>query len=197
MTFFALLCGAVESYYLFVFIKTIKSKNMENTILTYDVNQKRNTFYLDRTKKGNYKISRDEHLIKKFNNQEDALYWFTSRFGNIEIDFLDYKIVICSNGDGIVLKKDNAGASYECHLGNYSTIEHAQIAAIYFFMIARPTSFATHIMHRLIGSGTWGEFSIFEKVCKSEGVKLPKEITASKCGNFILNFEGEKIDTLK
>ncbi len=117
-----------------------------------------------------------------------------------EISFLDYIIRDCQNKDGIVLyKKGDNAKNYECHLGNYGTLEDAKQAAVYFFMIARPNEFATHIYHYLIDSGTWGERKILMGVIKREGIEVPKELEADLLEidlNFPITFNGKKLRDL-
>jgi len=110
---------------------------------------------------------------------------------NKTTSFLDYQIIECTNGDGIVLKKDTPNLSYECHLGNYSSVEDAQVAGIFFFMVARPAQFATHLFHYTTGSATTHEYFKFAEVLKKEGIKMPEEIGCSTCMSALLTFKGK------
>jgi hypothetical protein len=91
--------------------------------------------------------------------------------------FLDYTIINTGNSDDWVLLKDNVKSTYECHLGNYSTVDEAKKAAILFFMIARPEVFHASLYYRMNGrSGQYGEYSLLKKQCKKEGIDFPEEI---------------------
>lgn len=87
--------------------------------------------------------------------------------------FLDYEIHNSGNSDGFVLLKNGVGANWECHLGNYKTLDDARDSAILYFMIARPNKFHSSIFHRLIGSKTYYEWYTFKKVVEEEGLNLP------------------------
>lgn len=117
--------------------------------------------------------------------------------GNPYIEFLDYHIIACTNGDGIVLSKDSKKKGYrlyECHLGNYSSVVDAKKAAIVYFMIARPEDFATNIFHRTGNSRTCHEWFRLRDVLKKEKIAMPEEIVASNDGNMVITWNGETID---
>lgn len=112
----------------------------------------------------------------------------------ITVKFLDYEIVNTGNGDGWVLLKPNTSAKnlWECHLGNYSTLEDAQRDAILQFMIARPAKFHATILYRMHGmSGQYHEYFLFERAVADAGLMMPSEITPSyDDGNFSVLFNG-------
>ena len=92
------------------------------------------------------------------------------------IRFLDYTIVNSGNNDGYVLMKPN-GQLWECHLGNYGSLNEAKKAAILHFMIARPHIFATTIYYRTIGiGGQHCEFSLLKHQLDKEGIEVPEEL---------------------
>lgn len=113
-------------------------------------------------------------------------------------NFLDYQIKYCTNNDGIVLMKhpDRPQEGYECHLGNYSTLDSAQQAAIIYFMLARPNDFANCLLHKVMrnGSGTVHEYYIMIDVLKREGIEVPEELMLSTDGmNCMIGYKGDKI----
>ena len=112
-----------------------------------------------------------------------------------ETTFLDYKIKFCTNGDGIVLYKDDFKHTYETHLGNYSTLDEAQKAAVVFFMIARPEHFATQIMLKVMkqGSGCYHEWFKLKKVLEKEKISMPKELEVTHSPNFMILYNEETI----
>lgn len=90
-------------------------------------------------------------------------------------NFLDYVIKDFSqvNNDGFVIVKPGA-QNYECHLGNYSTLEAAQKACVFHFMIARPHEFSATILYRMSGlGGQYHEWGKFKWVCIKEKIKIP------------------------
>ena len=98
--------------------------------------------------------------------------------------FLDYLIINTGNSDGYVLQStETRNLSdphyYECHLGNYSTLEKAMESAITFFMIKRAPVFAKHIHHRTLGTKTWGEWFVFSETLVKEGLPMPNELKSS------------------
>ena len=105
--------------------------------------------------------------------------------------FLDYKIITCDNGDGIVLSKE--GELYESHLGNFSTEEDAEKAAVMFFMIARPNEFATQVYHRTQRTHTMHDYFKFKNVCEKEKITIPASIGCSNDISCILTYRGSKI----
>lgn len=112
------------------------------------------------------------------------------------IDFLDYTIHCCENGDGIVLhkKKQRPQEDYECHLGNYNTKESAMQAAVIYYMICRPEVFAATIYYRcMMGVGQYHEFFLFKNNLLKAGYKMPKEITDDGTINFGLHLNGKPI----
>lgn len=112
-------------------------------------------------------------------------------------NFLDYQIEYCENNDGIVLckQKNSQRELYEYHLGNYSSLEHAEKAAIIYFMLARPSIFSTNIFYRLIGhGGCMSEWSTFKSVCEKEGIEIPKEITPIDGINAIIGYKCKPIE---
>lgn len=114
---------------------------------------------------------------------------------NETIKYLDYDITVHTNGDGIVISKrgDNAQL-YECHLGNYSTIDNAKMCATIYFMIARPSDFATTIFFRAMGrGGQYYEFGKLQDVLKREKIDMPDELSPSVDGNRQILYKRKKI----
>lgn len=120
--------------------------------------------------------------------------------------FLDYEIIECTNSDGVVLKKTNAGSTYECHLGNYGpcdtaensakSVKNAKISACLYFMIARPHLFAKQIFYRInrgFDSGTQHEYFKFKDAVEKEGLTMPPEITAGDGINLLIRFDGKPL----
>lgn len=109
-----------------------------------------------------------------------------------EVNFLDYHIKM--TGDGLVLYKN--GDLYECHLGNYSSVNQAKKAAIILFMIARPSEFHAQILNKVMrgnSSGCMSEWYKFKKVVEKEGLKMPEEITPIGSINFLIGFKNQVI----
>ena len=104
------------------------------------------------------------------------------------IKFLDYTIISLGNNDGWVITKPE-GQLWECHLGNYGSLDDAKKSAILNFMIARPNIFTTTIHYRTIGNGGQdSEFSLFKHQLEKENIDIPKElkeesVTMWKSGN--------------
>ena len=110
--------------------------------------------------------------------------------------FLDYTIKNSWNSDGFVITKDhNSSNLWECHLGNYATIEDAMKSCVLHFMIARPESFNGNVHARMLksGGGLYREFSTFKEVCEKEGILIPEEVTHSADQNHSICFKGIKV----
>jgi len=116
------------------------------------------------------------------------------------IEFLDYTIQNSKNDDGLVLFKRN-GHLHECHLGNFgvgteiANINLCKKYALYHFMLARPSAFASIIASKLHrkGSGLYGEYITLEVVLRKEGIPMPAEITTGDGINTLIHFNGEPI----
>ncbi|QDP53915.1 MAG: hypothetical protein Unbinned202contig1002_44 [Prokaryotic dsDNA virus sp.] len=98
--------------------------------------------------------------------------------------FLDYLIVNTWNNDDFVLKSTesrlpNDPHFYECHLGNYSTVEDAMESAVTYFMMKRIDVFHKQIHHRTLGTKTWGEWFVFSEILVKEGLPMPNELKSS------------------
>ena len=117
--------------------------------------------------------------------------------GNPEYRYLDYFIIMCQNGDGIVLQKQKGGALYENHLGNYSNTEDAERAAVLYYMLARPERFATHLFHYAIGTGTTHEYFALVKSLEADGLGVPEEIQCSNNPNCSITYLQTKINKFK
>ena len=114
----------------------------------------------------------------------------------ITVLFLDYEIVNSGNGDGWVLTKNSKTPgyqSYECHLGNFSTVEDAKEYSIRQFMIHRPETFSQTVCNKMVrtGSGTMHEWFLL----KREAGHLPgfTEIHSSCDMNSMITFNGKII----
>jgi hypothetical protein len=109
------------------------------------------------------------------------------------VKFLDYQIVNSGNGDGWVLQKvGKKAAHYECHLGNYSSIESAMVYAVRYFMAARPADFATQVVFRMTGSACSHDYFKFKEVVQREGLVLPDDFQPSAYSS-VLMFRGREI----
>lgn len=107
--------------------------------------------------------------------------------------FLDYEIKYCTNNDGIVLYHQSRGG-YEVHLGNYSSLESAEMSAIIFFMIARPHLFSAQIHYRCMGRpGAYQEYFAFKKALKAERIEMPLDITPVDGINNFIGYKGKLI----
>lgn len=109
--------------------------------------------------------------------------------------FLDYEIINTWNSDGYVLKSPEVRGFkdphfYECHLGNYSTLEKAMESAITYFMIKRIDIFHASIHHRTLGTKTASEFSTFANVLMEENIPMPKEIEPYSDG-YVVQLRGK------
>ena len=116
----------------------------------------------------------------------------------LDIDFLDYTIVNSGNSDGWVITKDSSKPnykSYECNLGNFSSLEDAKKYCVRFFMIARPVIFARSICNKTVrmGSGTWGEYHLLKRCLIDENIQIPNEILPSDDSNYMITVNGKKI----
>ena len=102
-----------------------------------------------------------------------------------ELAFLDYTIVISGTADGIVLTKKGPKAElWECHLGNYSTVQDAKESALEHFMIARPAIFHASVHYRMHGSAGYHEWFLFKRTCQQEGIRIPGDVVPSTDMNY-------------
>lgn len=111
------------------------------------------------------------------------------------IQFLDFTIWNSLNNDGLVLLS-KAGT----HLGNFGAgeqddVDNAKMAAILYFMIARPDKFGVTLIQRLMGRGGQHlEYSLFREVVLKEGLEMPEEITTGGYFEDQVKFKGMKIN---
>ena len=106
------------------------------------------------------------------------------------ISFLDYQIQ--KTNDGYVLSK-LGGKLHEYHLGLFSVIDIAKQSAIWHFMVARPTVFASHVVARINRSKIHQEFIAFKQTIEKEGIEFPEEIWCCNTGNYHILYKGEEI----
>ena len=127
------------------------------------------------------------------------------------IEFLGYTIRNSGNNDGIILSKSKDYKLYETHLGNYGTgikqnVDNAKQAALIHFMLARPETFATLIIHKIMSgskSGCVHEWYILrdcllrENIYKTEA-DFPAEIAEPGDGiNCLIYFRGLPLKWIK
>ena len=113
-----------------------------------------------------------------------------------KVNFLDYVIVNSGNSDGWVIKKADFDAAnlWECHLGNFSTLETAKQWAVLNFMIARPAVFHASIIYRMQGmGGSYHDGYLFMGQLEKENIPVPPELGISDDMNCMLTFNGKRI----
>jgi hypothetical protein len=106
------------------------------------------------------------------------------------VQFLGFNIKYCTNNDGIVLMHSEAYKTLPdgyTHLGNFSKLEDAQEAAIFYYMIARPAKFHVHMYRFATGGGTWGEYAVLKDSLKADGMEMPEEITYDMSNCILFN----------
>lgn len=110
-----------------------------------------------------------------------------------EQEFLGYTIVNTGNSDGFVPFLNNGkGHLYQTHLGNFSTIEKAQKAVLFDYMLSRPEKFAAILSAKFIyGGGLHREGVNLIASVEADGLKMPKEITFSDDANKTILINGE------
>ncbi len=110
--------------------------------------------------------------------------------------FLGFTIKHTGNSDGFVLIDEGTKTTktlWRSHLGNYSTLQDAQEAALFYFMLDRPGIFGGLLQKRsLYGMSQYHEFFRLEKAVKEAGLELPKEIKASEDTNFTIVINNKK-----
>ena len=110
--------------------------------------------------------------------------------------FLGFTIKNTGNSDGFVLIDEGTKTTktlWRSHLGNYSTLQDAQEAALFYFMFDHPEIFADLIQKRaLYGVGQCHEFFLLQRAVKEAGLELPKEIKASEDTNFTIVINNKK-----
>lgn len=115
-----------------------------------------------------------------------------------EWKFLDLRIHHSGNSDGYVLmypqlSYNSATEGWKCHLGNYSALEDAQEAALFYFMLARPGDFHHHLHRKACyDSGTHLAYVILIDALKRDKIVLPKEITREDSPNGGIVINGKK-----
>lgn len=108
----------------------------------------------------------------------------------VKEQFLDMTIQDSGNSDGVTLVIN--GASY----GNFGQDwKTARLWALRWYMVLRPQVFGHSILQKLYmkGRGTYGEFNLLKQQVEKEGLLLPDNVEASKCGNYLITFEGNCI----
>ena len=118
----------------------------------------------------------------------------------LEVPYLDYTIVNSGNSDGWVITKvpsvlnDFKVKSYECNLGNFTTLEDAKEYCVRFFMIARPDTFAKTTCSKMVnGHGTYHDYFLLKDCILKEGIEIPIEVKPSDDTNFHVTFNGKEI----
>lgn len=107
------------------------------------------------------------------------------------VKYLDYEIRNTWNGDGWVLCKPD-GELWECHLGNFTTVEDAKKYAIASFMIARPQIFHSSIRFRMFGDGgSMHDYFLLKSTVEKLGLKMPADIKYKEM-TFCILLEGGK-----
>lgn len=104
-------------------------------------------------------------------------------------EFLGYFIRNSGNSDGFVPFLSNGNSHlYQTHLGNHSTIEKAQEAVLFDYMLNRPEKFYGLLSAKFIyGTGLHNEGSILLKAIEADGLRLPRELKFDNdCNNSIL-----------
>lgn len=115
------------------------------------------------------------------------------------VQYLDYIIKNSVNNDGLVLLKP-FGKLYETHLGNYGPGEeqnvlHCKRAALIYFMLARPETFATNIYYHVRGyGGQMHEYYLLRNKLQEEGIEMPEEITCSMDMNAQILFNNKLLN---
>lgn len=96
-------------------------------------------------------------------------------------EFLGYFIRNSGNSDGFVPFLSNGKCHlYQTHLGNYSTIEKAQEAVLFDYMLNRPEKFASVLSAKFIyGTGLHREGVNLIASVEADGLKMPDQITFS------------------
>jgi len=117
-----------------------------------------------------------------------------------ELEYIGFIISNTWNSDGYVLQgKPKRGLPlWQTHLGNYSNLDDAKEAALFYFMLKRPEHFANHIQNRtMYGYGCTHEWFKLKSVLEKEGMEMPEEITHSDDANLAIHFNGKAFASLK
>ena len=110
----------------------------------------------------------------------------------IDTTFLGFRIKNTGNNDGYILIGDTDKELWRSHLGNYGSLEDAQEAALFYFMLDRPNYFASTLCRMaLYGHDTHLEYNILSQALVNSRIEMPKEITPDGTSNYGILLNGK------